>query len=73
VGNINANQKEFFMTIEDLERELKELKRVRNIIQRRGTKKERQDIKERIKRNKEMREKLKRDTALKYAEQFVTF
>ena len=61
------------MTIEDLERELKELKRVRNIIQRRGTKKERQDIKERIKRNKEMREKLKRDTALKYAEQFVTF
>ena len=61
------------MTIEDLERELKELKRVRNIIQRRGTKKERQDIKERIKRNKEMREKLKRDTALKKAEQFVTF
>ena len=61
------------MTIEDLDRELKELKRVRNIIQRRGTKKERQDIKERIKRNKEMREKLKRDTALKYAEQFVTF
>jgi hypothetical protein len=61
------------MTIEDLDRELKELKRIRNIIQRRGDRKERQDIKERIKRNKEMREKLKRDTALKKAEQFVTF
>ena len=61
------------MTIEDLDRELKELKRIRNIIQRRGDRKERQDIKERLKRNKEMREKLKRDTALKKAEQFVTF
>jgi hypothetical protein len=59
VGDINANQKEVFMTIEDLDRDLKELKRIRNILQRRGTEKERQDIRERIKRNKEMREKLK--------------
>jgi hypothetical protein len=61
------------MTIEDLDRELKELKRIRNIIQRRGDEERMQDIRERIKRNKEMREKLKRDAALKHAKQFVSF
>ena len=61
------------MTIEELDRELKELKRIRNILQRRGTEDEMQDIREHIKRNREMREQLKRDKAQKHAGRFLGF
>ena len=61
------------MTIEDLDRELKELKRVRNTLERRGDARQRQNIRERIKGNKEMREKLKRDAAIKHTKKFLSF
>ena len=61
------------MTIEDLDREQKELKRIRNNLERRGDAKQRKDIRERIMRNKEMREKLKRDAAIKHAKKFLGF
>ena len=61
------------MTIEDLDRELRELRRIRNTLERRGDARQRQGIRERIKRNNEMRETSKREAALKHAKQFLKF
>jgi ppGpp synthetase/RelA/SpoT-type nucleotidyltranferase len=76
VGDINADRKEIFMTTEEeIEKEIKELKRCKNVLQNRTyfDREEYERVKERIKSKKEMIEKLKKEAALKHVEKFESF
>jgi hypothetical protein len=75
VGDINADRKEIFMTTEEIEKEIKELKRCKNVLRNRTyfDREEYERVEESIKSKKEMIEKLKKEAALKHVEKFVSF